>query len=55
MTLLLAVEAVERGDVQLGDTVTAYDDCNSDMVEGASNADIKVGETMTSRTFFTVP
>ena len=43
MTLLLAVEAVERGDVQLDDTVTAYADCNADMVEGASNADIKVG------------
>lgn len=51
MTLLLAVEAVERGDVQLSDTVTAYDDCNSDMVEGASNADIKVGETMTFEDF----
>ena len=46
MTLLLAVEAVERGDVQLSDTVTAYADCNADMVEGASNADIKVGETV---------
>ena len=43
MTLLLAVEAVERGDVKLSDSVTAYDDCNADMVEGASNADIKVG------------
>ncbi len=51
MTLLLAVEAVERGDVQLDDTVTAYDDCNADMVEGASNADIKVGETMTFEDF----
>ena len=43
MTLLLAVEAVERGDVHLDDTVTAYADCNADMVDGASNADIKVG------------
>ena len=51
MTLLLAVEAVERGDVQLSDTVTAYADCNADMVEGASNADIKVGETMTFEDF----
>ena len=51
MTLLLAVEAVERGDVHLDDTVTAYDDCNADMVEGASNADIKVGETMTFEDF----
>ena len=51
MTLLLAVEAVERGDVNLSDTVTAYDDCNADMVEGASNADIKVGETMTFEDF----
>ena len=51
MTLLLAVEAVERGDVQLGDTVTAYADCNANMVEGASNADIKVGETMTFEDF----
>ena len=51
MTLLLAVEAVERGDVQLDDTVTAYADCNADMVEGASNADIKVGETMTFEDF----
>ena len=30
MTLLLAVEAVERGDVQLSDSVTAYADCNAD-------------------------
>ena len=44
-------EAVERGDVQLDDTVTAYADCNADMVEGASNADIKVGETMTFEDF----
>ena len=51
MTLLLAVEAVERGDVKLSDSVTAYDDCNADMVEGASNADIKVGETMTFEDF----
>lgn len=51
MTLLLAVEAVERGDVQLDDIVTAYADCNADMVEGASNADIKVGETMTFEDF----
>lgn len=51
MTLLLAVEAVERGDVHLDDTVTAYADCNADMVEGASNADIKVGETMTFEDF----
>ena len=51
MTLLLAVEAVERGDVKLSDSVTAYDDCNADMVDGASNADIKVGETMTFEDF----
>lgn len=51
MTLLLAVEAVERGDVHLDDTVTAYADCNADMVDGASNADIKVGETMTFEDF----
>lgn len=51
MTLLLAVEAVERGDVQLSDSVTAYADCNADMVDGASNADIKVGETMTFEDF----
>ena len=51
MTLLLAVEAVERGDVKLSDSVTAYADCNADMVDGASNADIKVGETMTFEDF----
>ena len=47
LTVLLAVEAVERGDVSLKDEITAYDDCLTGLDEDASSADIKPGEVMT--------
>lgn len=47
LTALLAVEAVERGDVSLKDEITAYDDCLTGLDEDASSADIKPGEMMT--------
>ncbi len=46
-TALLAVEAIERGDISLDDEVTAiYDDFN-DMVPDGSTAAISRGETLT--------
>lgn len=47
MTVLLAVEAVERGDVSLKDEITAYDDCLTGLDEDSSSADIVPGEVMT--------
>lgn len=47
LTVLLAVEAVERGDVTLKDEITAYDDCLTGLDEDSSSADIVPGEVMT--------
>lgn len=51
LTVLLAVEAVERGDVSLKDSVTAYADCLTGLDEDSSSADIVPGETMTLEDF----
>ena len=47
MTVLLAVEAVEMGEVALTDYVTASENCDFDMIEDGSSAGIVPGETMT--------
>lgn len=46
MTLLLAVEAIERGEVSLDDTVTASDNCSFDLTADGSTSHIYAGETM---------
>lgn len=46
MTLLLAVEAYERGEVQLEDIVTASENIRFDVSWDASNVNIQTGETM---------
>ncbi len=47
VTVLLAVEAIERGEAALSDTVTAGDEALQGMVADGSTAGIQVGETMT--------
>ncbi len=49
VTALLVVEAVERGEIALTDTVTAYNDCDYNLDEDSTNAEpqIQPGETMT--------
>jgi len=47
MTALLAIEAVERGELSLYDEVTAGASMTYDLVEDGSTAGIMVGETMT--------
>ena len=47
MTVLLAVESIERGEHFMEDTVTAYDDCRIGMDESSSTSNIYPGETMT--------
>ena len=49
MTVLLAVEAVDRGEASLDDSVTAGDEALDGMVEDGSTESIKVGETMSLR------
>jgi len=46
MTVLLAVEAVERGEISLYDMVTADSTMSYDLLEDGSSAGIIVGETM---------
>ena len=46
MTVLIAVEAIERGKFALTDSVTASDSCLEGMVEDGSTAGIVPGETM---------
>lgn len=46
MTVLVAVEAVERGEFSLTDSVTASDTCLEGMVDDGSTAGIVPGETM---------
>lgn len=47
MTGLLAVEAVERGEIALDDMITAPSDCWTGMDLDSSNAEISPGEKMT--------
>jgi D-alanyl-D-alanine carboxypeptidase (penicillin-binding protein 5/6) len=49
MTILLTLEAVERGDVSLDDTVTAGADCRSGMRDDSSSVGIRPGEELTVR------
>lgn len=49
MTVLLAVEAVDRGEASLDDSVTAGDEALDGMVEDGSTESIQVGETMSLR------
>lgn len=49
LTVLLAVEAVERGDISLDDMVTAKPGFMEGITTDASNAGIKEGETMSLR------
>lgn len=51
MTGLLAVEAIERGDVALDDIVTAPSNCWDGMDLDSSNAEILPGEKMTFRDY----
>lgn len=46
MTTLLAVEAIERGEVSADDTVTCAANINYDTIEEGSTANIQAGETM---------
>ncbi len=47
MTTLLALEALDRGEVSLADQVTAGDDARQGLDEESSTAGIQPGETMT--------
>ena len=47
MTVLLALEALDRGEVNLTDEVTAGADCRQGMDEESSTAGIQPGEVMT--------
>ena len=47
MTVLLALEALDRGEVQLNDQVTAGADARQGLDEESSTAGIQPGETMT--------
>ncbi|MCF0138479.1 MAG: D-alanyl-D-alanine carboxypeptidase, partial [Oscillospiraceae bacterium] len=49
LTVLLAVEAVERGEVSMDDMVTAQKGFMEGITSDASSADIKEGETMSFR------
>ncbi len=47
MTALLCIEAIERGELQLDDVITAPDDCRVGVPDEASTANIVGGEIMT--------
>lgn len=47
MTVLLAVEAIEDGKVNLTDVVTAHESMTTDLIADGSSAGIVVGEQMT--------
>ena len=49
VTVLLAIEAVERGEASLDDSVTAGNEAVQGMIEGGSTSGIQPGETMTLR------
>lgn len=46
MTILLAVESMERGEHSMDEMVTAYDDCRIGMDESSSTSNIYPGETL---------
>ena len=46
LTALLVIEAIEEGTISADTMVTAGDTTNQGMVDGASTANIKVGETL---------
>lgn len=52
MTGLLSVEAAERGDVSMDETVTAGLDCQTGLDASSSNASIMAGEQMSFRDYF---
>lgn len=47
MTALLAVEAMERGEIALSDKITCSEKMTYDLIEDGSSAGIKPGEVMT--------
>ena len=47
MTALLCIEAIERGELNLDDVITAQDDCREGVPDDASTANIVAGEVMT--------
>ena len=49
MTVLLAVESVERGEHSLDEMVTAREDCRTGLDEESSSANITPGEQLTFR------
>ena len=49
MTVLLALEAVDRGEVSLNDTVTAQNDCREGLGEDSSSAGIIPGVQLSLR------
>lgn len=49
MTALMVIEAIERGELNMEDEVTAQPGFDFDMVDGGSSAQIVEGETMTVR------
>lgn len=49
MTVMLALEAVERGEVSLSDVVTASSNITYDLIEDGSTANIEPGEMMSLR------
>ncbi len=49
MTVLLAVEAIERGEKSLEESVSAKVDCRSSLENESSSANIVVGEQLTYR------
>lgn len=52
MTGLLSVEAAERGEVAMDETVTAGLDCQTGLDSSSSNASIVAGEQMSFRDYF---
>ena len=52
MTGLLAVEALDRGEVSMDETVTAGLDCQTGLDQYSSNASIVAGEQMSFRDYF---
>lgn len=51
MTALLALEAVDRGELSLDDVITAGPDCQQGLDSDSSNASIVSGEEMTLRDY----
>ena len=49
MTVLLAIEALERGEVSLDEMVTAQDDCLAGLDTDSSTSDIRPGEIISYR------